>query len=41
MILPYALQVLVENAIKHNEFTDADPLNIRVITKWRIYTCKK
>ena len=31
MILPYALQILVENAIKHNEFTDADPLNIRVI----------
>ena len=31
MILPYALQVLVENAIKHNEFTDADPLNIRVV----------
>ncbi len=31
MILPYALQVLVENAIKHNEFTDANPLNIRVV----------
>jgi Histidine kinase len=31
MILPYALQILVENAIKHNEFTDADPLNITVI----------
>ena len=31
MILPYALQILVENAIKHNEFTDAEPLNIRVI----------
>ena len=31
MILPYALQILVENAIKHNEFTDADPLNIQVI----------
>ncbi len=30
MILPYALQILVENAIKHNEFTDADPLNIHV-----------
>lgn len=30
MILPYALQILVENAIKHNEFTDTDPLNIRV-----------
>ena len=31
MILPCALQVLVENAIKHNEFTDADPLNIKVV----------
>ncbi len=31
MILPYALQILVENAIKHNEFTDAHPLNIRVV----------
>ncbi|MDQ6843888.1 MAG: sensor histidine kinase [Bacteroidota bacterium] len=31
MILPYALQVLVENAIKHNEFTDVNPLNIRII----------
>jgi sensor histidine kinase YesM len=32
MILPYALQVAVENAIKHNEFTDVNPLYIRVIT---------
>lgn len=31
MILPYALQVLVENAIKHNEFSDADPLYIKVV----------
>lgn len=31
MILPYALQLLVENAIKHNEFTDADPLFIKVV----------
>jgi len=31
MILPYALQVLVENAIKHNEFSDADPLFIKVV----------
>lgn len=30
MILPYALQMLVENAIKHNEFSDADPLYIKV-----------
>ncbi|HSQ43482.1 MAG TPA: sensor histidine kinase [Ginsengibacter sp.] len=31
MILPYALQILVENAIKHNEFSDADPLYIKVV----------
>lgn len=30
MILPSALQILVENAIKHNEFTDEDPLKINV-----------
>jgi len=30
MILPYALQVLVENAVKHNEFSEADPLYIKV-----------
>jgi sensor histidine kinase YesM len=30
MILPYALQILVENAIKHNEFSDEDPLYIKV-----------
>jgi two-component system, LytTR family, sensor kinase len=31
MILPCALQILVENAIKHNEFSDADPLYIKVV----------
>jgi len=31
MILPCALQVLVENAIKHNEFSDARPLRIQVV----------
>ncbi len=31
MILPYALHTLVENAIKHNEFTDANPLCIKVV----------
>lgn len=31
MILPYALQILVENAVKHNEFSDADPLYIKVV----------
>ncbi len=30
MILPYSLQVLVENAIKHNEFSDEDPLKIQL-----------
>ncbi len=30
MILPCALQVLVENAIKHNEFTEANPLKINI-----------
>jgi sensor histidine kinase YesM len=30
MIPPCALQILMENAIKHNEFTDANPLKIRI-----------
>lgn len=30
MILPFALQVAVENAIKHNEFTEQDPLYISI-----------
>ncbi|HEY6502996.1 MAG TPA: histidine kinase [Chitinophagaceae bacterium] len=30
MIPPCALQVLIENAIKHNEFTDSNPLLIRI-----------
>lgn len=30
MILPCALQILIENAIKHNEFTDTNPLWIRI-----------
>ena len=30
MIPPCALQVLIENAIKHNEFTEHDPLLIRI-----------
>ena len=30
MVLPYALQVLVENAIKHNEFSDTAPLQISI-----------
>jgi LytS/YehU family sensor histidine kinase len=30
MVLPCALQVLVENAIKHNEFSKKEPLQIRI-----------
>jgi LytS/YehU family sensor histidine kinase len=30
MIPPCALQILVENAIKHNEFTSERPLNITI-----------
>ncbi|MCW3118770.1 MAG: hypothetical protein JWM28_2852 [Chitinophagaceae bacterium] len=30
MILPCALQILVENAIKHNEFSDSNPLHITI-----------
>lgn len=31
LIIPCALQTLVENAIKHNEFTTTDPLDIFII----------
>jgi len=30
LIPPISLQILVENAIKHNEFSDADPLTVTV-----------
>ena len=30
MIPPCALQILMENAIKHNEFSDANPLTIKI-----------
>ena len=30
MVLPCSLQVLVENAIKHNEFSESNPLHISV-----------
>ncbi|HVG40018.1 MAG TPA: histidine kinase, partial [Chitinophagaceae bacterium] len=30
MILPCALQILIENAIKHNQFTEAEPLVINI-----------
>lgn len=30
MIVPCSLQLLIENAIKHNRFSDNDPLNIHV-----------
>jgi sensor histidine kinase YesM len=32
MIPPCAVQVLIENAIKHNEFTDLNPLLIKIIS---------
>jgi sensor histidine kinase YesM len=28
LVIPCSLQILIENAIKHNQFTEADPLNI-------------
>lgn len=31
MVVPYALQILVENAIKHNEFSETNPLQIRIM----------
>jgi hypothetical protein len=31
MIPPCALQILLENAIKHNEFSDANPLLIKIV----------
>ena len=37
-ILPCALQILVENAIKHNVFSEAHPLSIKVsINEENIY----
>jgi sensor histidine kinase YesM len=32
MLPPCAVQILIENAIKHNEFTDNNPLFIKIIT---------
>lgn len=32
-IPPVSLQLLIENAIKHNKFTDSKPLNIRLYSK--------
>jgi two-component system, LytTR family, sensor kinase len=31
MIVPCALQILVENAIKHNEFSEENPLTIKIL----------
>lgn len=33
MIPPCALQLLLENAIKHNQFTQADPLQVKISSK--------
>jgi sensor histidine kinase YesM len=30
-ILPFTLQTLIENAIKHNTFSEEEPLNIHII----------
>jgi LytS/YehU family sensor histidine kinase len=30
MVIPCSLQLLIENAIKHNQFTDENPLHITV-----------
>ena len=30
MILPCSLQLLIENAIKHNQFTEKEPLQITI-----------
>ena len=40
MILPCALQLLVENAIKHNEFTDDNPLLINIYQQDGFITIK-
>ena len=31
MILPCALQILIENAVKHNEYSEKEPLKIRIV----------
>lgn len=31
MILPCALQILIENAVKHNEYSEKEPLKIKII----------
>jgi LytS/YehU family sensor histidine kinase len=33
MLAPLALQMLIENAIKHNIISEADPLNIRIFSE--------
>ena len=40
MILPCALQLLVENAIKHNEFNDENPLQINILQQDGFITIK-
>lgn len=30
MIVPFALQILIENAIKHNQFSEQEPLIITI-----------
>jgi sensor histidine kinase YesM len=37
-ILPVSLQILIENAIKHNEFNETSPLLVSVIYKNNVFT---
>ena len=36
-VLPVSLQVLIENAIKHNEFNEVDPLTISISLEHNIF----
>ena len=40
LIPPISLQILVENAIKHNEFSDQNPLRIQIIFEGEALTVK-
>jgi sensor histidine kinase YesM len=40
LIPPISLQMLVENAIKHNEFSDAQPINISILVNSNFVTVK-
>ena len=40
LIPPISLQMLLENAIKHNEFSDAQPINISILVNSNFVTVK-